>query len=312
MPACKLVEMPRSLVRPTRGVSLVELLVGMVIALMVLGVALQLTLIARERYLRLADEALIEDRGMQALELIGRAVRQAGWITDTPSSSPIRRWPNADANIPPSLLGKDGCRPKMQVDLECGTDPVRNSDALQVRFAGRGTQSDGRDSHGATIDCAGYSVPERIGGDDDPRLGSMLLYVSLSGVDNEPQLMCRSFARGSNTPTTGQSYGMVRGVETLQLLYTLASGQIKSARDIQTEEWAQVRKVHAALVVRGERFALRPPISRTIALFPGLSVSSANQQQDLNFRPTDPRRNRTIFTVTVAVRNALRCEVDAC
>ena len=93
--------MPRPLARPARGVSLVELLVGMIIALMVLGIALQLMLIARARYYRLADEALIKDRGMQALELIGSAVHHAGWITDTPASSSARRWP--DSGAPPSL-----------------------------------------------------------------------------------------------------------------------------------------------------------------------------------------------------------------
>ena len=67
--------MRHALIRPARGVSLIELLVGMVIALMVLGIALQMMLIARARYQRLADEALIEDRAMQALELIGHAVR---------------------------------------------------------------------------------------------------------------------------------------------------------------------------------------------------------------------------------------------
>ena len=80
--------MPRPLARRACGVSLVELLVGMVIALMVLGIALQLTLIARARYLRLSDEALIQDRGMQALDLIRTAVNQAGWVTDTPTASP--------------------------------------------------------------------------------------------------------------------------------------------------------------------------------------------------------------------------------
>ena len=66
----KIAEMPRPLARPARGASLVELLVGMLLGLMVLGIALQLMLVARARYQRLADDALIEDRGTRALQAI--------------------------------------------------------------------------------------------------------------------------------------------------------------------------------------------------------------------------------------------------
>lgn len=70
--------MPSPLAPPARGVSLVELLVGMVIALIVLGIALQLILVARAHYWRMADDALIQDRGMEAIEFVGKVIRQAG------------------------------------------------------------------------------------------------------------------------------------------------------------------------------------------------------------------------------------------
>lgn len=103
--------MPHPLARPARGASLVELLVGMLLGLMVLGIVLQLMLVARARYQRLADDALIEDRAMRALQAIAQAVRQAGWVTDTPIASLVRRWPGAGA--PLSLFGSDDCgRPR--------------------------------------------------------------------------------------------------------------------------------------------------------------------------------------------------------
>jgi len=314
--------MPRPLIRPARGVSLAELLVGMVIALMVLGIALQLTLVARERYLRLADAALIEDRGMQALELIGRAVRQAGWITDTPALSSTRRWPNASA--PPSLVGADDCGgPKMEPGstLACSDrHGIQGSDALLVRFAGRSKSASDGAGDSAMLDCASLAVSERDGGNEDPRLGGMLLYVSLSTTNKAervPQLMCKSFVRNTNAPVAARTgYGMVRGVETLQLLYTLAPtatapAETLPARMMKDDDWYRVRQVHAAVVVLGDRWSPRIPPSIKTALFPGLDAPRA-QAQDLELTPQDARRNRARFTVTLAVRNPLHCEADAC
>jgi len=314
--------MPRRLVPPARGVSLAELLVGMVIALMVLGIALQLTLIARERYLRLADKALIDDRGMQALELIGNAIHQAGWITDTPASSPVRRWPE-DADAQPSLVGRDNCgSPTMlPTTLGCGGNGVQGSDALLVRFAGRSPATDpsGVSSDNAMRDCGGYGVPERINGESDPRPGRMLVYVSISkNTGNEPVLMCLSLKRGkSDAPAPGVPYSMVRGVETMQLLYTLAPTATAAettvpARAISKEDWSRVRQVHVAIVVRGDRVSTRLPASNEIALFPDLGAVPNAQAGDLTFVPIDPRRNRARFNATLAVRNPLRCEADAC
>lgn len=315
--------MPRPLARPAHGASLVELLVGMVIALMVLAVALQLTLIARARYQRLADEALVEERGTQALELIGSAVRQAGWITDTPSSSSMRRWPDADA--PPSLFGKDDCGgPAMLPALRCQSHASRCSapgcsDALLIRFAGRSTDPQGSTSDGATRDCTGHGVPERIAGETDPRAGYILLYVSRSSdTTREPQLMCRSIKRDFERPpdeTTGD--GFVRGVETLQLLYTLAPtatapAVTMSAGAMNDQDWHRVQLIHVALVVRGDRFAAGAPRSDDIALFPDLASPEGVQSDDLRYRPAEPHRYRARFTATLAVRNPLRCEADAC
>ncbi|SFP42667.1 PilW family protein [Ralstonia sp. NFACC01] len=309
--------MPRPLPRHTRGASLVELLVGMVIALMVLAIALQLMLIARAHYQRLADEALIEDRGMRALELIGKAVRQAGWITDTPTASAVRRW--AEATSPLSLVGADDCgQPKKTVELECGPHGVQHSDALLVRFSGRNHLSPTPDeSDGATLDCDNYGVRERGGTEADPRLGSMLLFISVStDAEQAPRLMCRSLSRNSGDALVAVNASeVVRGVETLQLLYTLAptsQAETVSARTMAATDWYRVEQVHVAIVVRGDWYSLRPSTPDNIALFPAFESVLGASPEDLSFQPEDPRRNRALFTATFAVRNPLRCEVDAC
>lgn len=303
--------MPRPLAPPTRGVSLVELLVGMIIALMVLGIALQLTLIARAHYWRMADDAMIQDRGMEAIEFIGKVIRQAGWITDTPVVSSVRRWPGA--NAPSSLLGHDNCgRPHMTPAFNCDRRGEAASDALLVRFSGRGANGDG-----AMRDCLGYGVPERQATQGDPRLGGLMLYVTHSGTANVPQLVCRAFQRNVDAPVDGSSDAVVRGVETLQLLYTVGSdttspATIKSARSMQDEDWFRVRLVHVGIVVQGDHLAVQAPTADTISLFPDLTAVPNALAEDLQFRPADPRRNRAHFSATFAVRNPLRCEADAC
>jgi type IV pilus assembly protein PilW len=304
--------MPRPLAPPARGVSLVELLVGMVIGLMVLGIALQLILLARAHYWRMADDALIQDRGMEAIEFVGKVIRQAGWITDTPVVSSFRRWPGA--NAPSSLLGQDNCgRPHMTPTFNCDRRGEAASDALLVRFSGRGAKN----GDGAMRDCLGYGVPERQATHGDPRLGGLMLYVTHSGTANVPQLVCRAFQRNVDAPADGSSDAVVRGVETLQLLYTVGSdttspATIKSARSMQDEDWFRVRLVHVGIVVQGDHLAVQAPTADTISLFPDLAAVPNALAEDLQFRPADPRRNRAHFAATFAVRNPLRCEADAC
>lgn len=307
--------MPRLLPKPVRGVSLVEMLVGMTIALMVLAIALQLMLLARARYQRLADEALIEERGNQALELLGRAVRQAGWITDTPASTSIRSWPHTEA---PSLMGAENCHdPKITPAFGCNRNDGKTGDALLVRFAGRSAKPDGVDADGATRDCGGYGVPERAASESDPHPGRMLLFVGPNSTDKELELRCKSLDR-KDPSKDGDAQGMVRGVETLQLLYTLgpfasAPRITKSARAMANEDWGRVREVHVSIIVRGERSSARKPVASTIALFPHLPRNHVEAlREDLSFTPADPGRNRAHFVATFAVRNPLVCEVNAC
>lgn len=311
----------RRLPQASRGATLVELLIGTVIGLIVLGIVLQLTLVARARYQRIADDALIEDRGTQALELLTTAIQQAGWVTDTPASRPERRWTGLEA--PPSIQGADNCRAGnlTSTQIECqARGAVRGSDALVARFAGKGNLADHSRADDQIFDCLGNAVPERIpGNSDDPRAGVMLIYVTEASADNEPQLMCRSLNRNTGEFSKDMP-GMVRGIETLQLLYTVGaadetSTKLLSARSLALEEWHRVQAVHVALVARGEYndpHTAGKPAPR-ITLFPHLPQPESNvTRQDLDFTPTKTQRRRAIFTTTVRVRNPLACEVDVC
>lgn len=304
----------------THGASLVELMAGMLIGLIVLGIALQLVWVVRARYQRLADEASIDDRGAQALELIASALRQTGWVTDTPASSPVRRWP--DTNALPPLVGADDCGGLALIEgLHCTSGGISDSDALLVRFAGRSRQPDGLQADGSVVDCSGYGVPERAKGDGDhPLAGFMLVYIGRA-ENGEPQLMCRTPSRHDGRFQAGKwtSRSMVTGVETLQLLYALAATPTSpsttlSARTLTPAQWRRVQAVHIAIVVRGERIhaPARDMSAAELTLFPDVREPIGAVPPDLYFRPTGIPRRRAVFTATVRLRNPLICEADAC
>lgn len=302
-----------------RGATLAELLIGTLVGLIVLGIALQLTLLARASYQRVADDSLIESRGTQALELLTMALQHAGWATDTPAASPERRWPDAKATL--SIQGADSCTPPETEVLGCNGSGIRNSDAVLVRFAGRSMHANPQRADDSIIDCSGYGVAEPVqNGGDDQRAGYMLLYLARS-TDQEPQLMCRSRRHQAGQTVGGRwtSNSMVRGVETMQLLYVVrspggTSSTTLSARSLTTEQWRQVQAVHIALVVRGEYNTPRSAnkATSTLALFPDLKRVEGADAQDLHFTPTEPQRRRAVFTATVRLRNPLACDVDVC
>ncbi|CAJ0697078.1 PilW family protein [Ralstonia holmesii] len=309
----------RQLSHARRGATLVELLIGMLVGLIVLGIALQLTLLARASYQRVADDALIESRGTQALELLTTALQHAGWVTDTPAVSQERRWPDAKAAL--SIQGADSCAPREAEALECNSSDIQGSDALLVRFAGRSMQTKPDRTDQSIVDCSGYGVAERVqNGSEEQRAGYMLLYLSRA-PDQEPQLMCRSRRHQDGQTVAGgwTSNGMVRGVETMQLLYVVrtaggTAATTLSARSLTAEQWRQVQAVHIVLVVRGD---YNSPSSAnkttsTLALFPNLQRVEGANAQDLQFTPTQPHRHRAVFTATVHLRNPLACDVDVC
>ena len=309
----------RHLSHARRGATLVELLIGTLVGLIVLGITLQLTLLARASYQRIADDALIESRGTQALELLTTALQHAGWATHTPAASPERRWP--DATAAPSIQGADSCTPREAEALDCNSSGVHGSDAVLVRFAGRSMQTNPQRADNSIIDCSGYGVAEPIqNGSDDQRAGSMLLYLARA-TDQELQLMCRSRRHQAGQTVAGRwtSNGMVRGVETMQLLYVVRSpGGTSSttlpARSLTPEQWRQVQAVHISLVVRGDYHmpSSANKATSTLALFPDLERVEGALAQDLHFTPTETQRRRAVFTATVRLRNPLACDMDVC
>jgi type IV pilus assembly protein PilW len=192
--------MGRSFVR-LRGMAMAELLISMAIGLAVVLGAGALLVSANRSYVAQVEGAAQDDGGRFALELLGRALRQASYV-DWEQVDPAV---GLDAAAPARLAGLDD---KSIVKTANGIDDplpgaVNGSDVLAVRFTGAGAAPDG---DGSVTSCAGFPVHAH-------QEGWSIFYVSRN-AQGEAELRCKY--RG------GGSWGadaVVAGVDGFQVLY---------------------------------------------------------------------------------------------
>lgn len=223
-----------------RGFGLVELMLSLAIGTLLALAASAMLAGAHAGYLRHGAGARLDDSGRQALAMMARAVRQAGY-----AGAGAPPWPAAmtglDASgVAPNSHGIDGPRPAA----------VNGSDVLAVRFAGAGAGG----GDGSMTDCAGFA----IGAGDE---GWSIFHVA-TGTDGEGELRCKY--RG------GSGWGadaIVRGVDSLQILYGidtddpadgvpnryLSATQVAAHDAAGGKGWSRVASVRIALLLHGER-----------------------------------------------------------
>ena len=277
--------------RHAAGLSLPELMVALAIGMMLVLASISLLLAVRSAYLLHDDRARMEENGRFALELISRAVRQAGY----------RDWSAAGSGAA-ALQPVSGLDARSLKDAADGIDgpygnAVNGSDVLALRFDGSG-QGKG---DGAIQNCAGAAV-----GADSGQGGWSIFYIA-NDAGGEPELRCKY--RG---PNGWKSDALVRGVEGFQVLYGIraqsgvAPGRFVSATGVQAQAgaWQAVEAVRVALLARGMQSDAAS--AGSYALFgpaydgstdPG-SVIQASQL------PAASRRlSRRIYGATVYLRN---------
>lgn len=110
----------RILPRRTRGFSLVELMVALVIALLVLAATVSFYLMTRSTYTTIEDTSGLEERGQFALNVMTRVLRQAGFTKLSTDNGGIMRLSASDA---PMLSGLDGCVGKEAAAKTTGRPP---------------------------------------------------------------------------------------------------------------------------------------------------------------------------------------------
>jgi len=298
--------------------SLVELMVGLVLGLLVLGLA-GVAFHALQLAYRLAvDRILLEERGQRALAMVAHLVRHAGWRATEAGALP--------ADAPPALSGSDDCgQPAIGNALSCGRRGVAASDALLVRMSGSASAGDPTAPDRTMIDCSGYPLAAQAVDDGGAAVAghaaANLLYVGL-GNDGEPQLLCRYPTRRNGKAQAGAwtSGALVRGVETMQLRYGvdrdgdgviddyLRAGELERPG---APSWTQVRAVQVALVLRGERPLPGAGPSDALPLLPRRAQDAAAPEgSDILFHPdTNPGLVRRVFATTVHLRNPANADV---
>jgi len=180
------------------GLTLVEMLVALTVGMAVVLAAGRLLGLASAAYAAQMEMAAIDDGGRHALDLIGRAVRQAAWrdagALDT------------DLGVAPARLGGLDARSLAKTSSGIDAplpDAANGSDVLALRFPGAGTAPDG---DGSILSCAGFAHA-------DGEEGWSIFYVA-KNTEGEAELRCKY--RGTS------SWGadaLVSGVDGFQVLY---------------------------------------------------------------------------------------------
>lgn len=190
---------------PARGLTLVEMLVALSLGLATLLIATRLMLLATGAQSAQAELAALDDGGRYALELLGRAVRQAGYVDPSGLAAP-------DAatlldTAPAAVAGLDAHALSRTSDAldDPLPDQVNGSDVLALRFPGAGPLPDG---DGSMASCAGFAVAQG-------QQGWSIFYVARNS-EGEAELRCKY--RGA---ANWSADALVTGVDGFQVLYGL-------------------------------------------------------------------------------------------
>lgn len=287
------------------GMTLAELMVALAVGLGVVLAAGRLLVLANGAYAAQVQSSAVDDGGRFAVDLIARAVRQAGAVDVATLADPA-----SDA-APARLAGLDArtlsrTTPGLSDPLPAA---INGSDVLAIRFPG---------ADGGAIDCAGF--PAAAGEE-----GWSIFYVARNG-EGEAELRCKY--RGA---AHWSADALVTGVDGFQVLYAVDTddppdgvanrylnaaavdaldaelASLDEAEFNRRTHWKRIVGVHVGLLLHGSRPTRAAPGSARYDLLgagyadaagaddPGSSLDEARMTPDLR------RRERRLFTFTVAL-----------
>lgn len=313
----------------TAGLTLVELMISMALGLIVVLATTALLLSTRTSYIEQNNNALLQETGRFALDVISRSVRQAAYQNLDGDTDLITFAPTSESN----LRGLDartlnGSTPRMDNPLAAGV--INGSDALEIGFYGIGAGS----GDGTVTNCAGFSVgaPASASTADASR-GWSIFYVGTSAA-GERVLFCKYRAESgawavtqvaANVDAFQVLYGVDLDNDGLADRYLNASGinaldgalvldgatAAERLEDFNRKShWKRVTVVKIALVANGEFNGRADPTSRVIDLFGTAYSTSASGAADVGVRLNEAnlpvaerQRNRKLFNATIQLRN---------
>ncbi len=298
--------------RRQAGLTLPEMMIALTIGLAVVLAAGRLLGLANGAYAAQTEHAAMDDGGRYALELLGRAVRQAAHTDPLQLnlSAPVDKGPARLAGLDASSLGS--ASPGIALPLPAAAN---GSDVLAVRFPGAGAAPAG---DGSVVDCAGFAV---AAGEE----GWSIFYVARNG-SGDTELRCKY--RGA---ANWSADAVVGGVDSFQVLYGLdtdsprdgvanryvnadairaldapLAGLPAPERNRQTH-WKRVVSVRIGLLLHGARPTRIDAAGGEFALFgPGHAANAADGDAGTLVRESAMpdalrRRARRLFSMTVAL-----------
>ncbi|MET0856661.1 MAG: PilW family protein [Telluria sp.] len=261
--------------RRQAGLGLAEVLVAMTIGLVLLGAIGYLLIGSKQMSSTQEDVARMQESSRNAMEMLGKAVRQAGFQLD------VDRDHSGE-----SIAGTD----------YGGTGPSAPPDTLTVRHDPAWMADSTvppNPYHGQEINCEGNlitsnNVVNTTTGARPPN--SNLVEYAFSVAGN--RLLCKADA---SNPAVG-GVVVADNIENMQVLYGIGNGSeslIAYTATPSATQWAQVAAIRISLLVRGPTPNLAPNNSQTYT-YNGVTATS-----------TDGRL-RQVYTSTFAVRNQAR------
>lgn len=299
-----------------RGAGLIELMLTCTLSLTVLLMALALLQRTNTDFIRHTQSTLLEENGRYAIDLMTRAVRQAGYV-DFGNAMPD----NLAQMIALRAISIRGADDSGLQGSHSGFDPlpgaaINGSDILAVHFAGSGLIADG-----SMINCAGFAVARAGANINTPDQGWSIFYVAV-GAGGEPELRCKY--QGSKQ---WDSQAIVSGVEGFQVLYGVdtdgdglpnqyfnASGvSLLDVTDAlaNRSHWSTVTTIKIALLMRSSRPVNASVWPDRLDLFgpnyaQGNGIKDSGSSVSLVNLPADSRRRlRLVTEAIICLRNSL-------
>jgi type IV pilus assembly protein PilW len=263
-----------------RGVGLIEVMIALAIGLVLLG-ALAYFFIGSQQINRTHDDlSRMQESGRNAMDILGKAIRQAGYRLDVDQALYVDATKNINA-----IAGTNGT----------GTGATALADTLTIRHDPAWISSTTNPVAGSEANCQGAIVTSNNDAFDsfgNRNINSNLIEYGfrIATVSGIPYLYCDTVAAN---PVTG-GVALIENIENMQIKYGLmdaATGVITSYIDAPTTtQFAQVAAVRVSLLVRSPN-----------------ATTAANQSQTYTYNGetvtvTDGYL-RQVYTSTFTLRN---------
>ncbi|MGB1558270.1 MAG: PilW family protein [Oceanococcaceae bacterium] len=264
-----------------RGLTIIELLIGMVLGLLVLAGVIQIFLSGNRSYSVQEGLGRVQETGRFADFYLSRVLREAGrpWVIGSSDGLPGPFFMPIDNRV-----GSDG-----QPLTRDGTPNGNGPDAITVMY-----QSD--------TNCLGNSTDYGAAAIRDFSGNLYARDQFLLDDANPPNLVCQGIGL-NGAPVAGHRQPLVGGVDDFQVLYgidTTGDGQANrfdNATNLAANEWLSIVSLRFALLVSSDR-----PVKSTNTADPHPFVVL-----DAPLRgPYSDGRLRQVFESTIELRNRSR------